>query len=422
MISVVFIVYVFLIVISVYKKSLPLFFVSLAIMVLYIGQAYYMLPELYSGRVRILDEYGYTILANDIALLYLILLGLIFLIYLASAKEVSAPPPHVKSKTDFINVKLCMLTALSISLYISIVGFDGIASVRPNLIQGGTFGTTVILATALLSLLPILCNRINPLTIVNILANFIFLVASGTRIYVIYFLFTLGASLIKAGKIKLSLGAISYSGFVAFCVLILGQSIKEYFGGNVNFDDLLQAIEFTAASFYLAQTEAFVSFASVIQIYLDRDGFVFNLGGSVLDGFGLLLPGFVKNYYSADMINTSSRFYNYSIIPSAANDLFQAFFVFGIIIHFILIYSAVRLYRVAQSRQIVSERSAVKFILRNYIVSVLCVLFTRGPIDLLIFSIVPVYVVVNVFLLIVIKSRVNRRAHPHSSRPFVSVE
>ena len=115
------------------------------------------------------------------------------------------------------------------------------------------------------------------------------------------------------------------------------------------------------------------------------------------DGTKLLLPSFLKDLVSDHTIYTFSRLYDYSIIPSAPNDLFQAFFIFGIFFHCLAIVIACRLYMSAQSAYISEEKSAIYFIFKSYIVSVLCVLFTRGPIDLLIFSILPVYAFIKIF-------------------------
>lgn len=388
------------------KKSFALFFCALAFSVLYVGQAYFMSPNLIHGKVYILDEYGYALAANNLALIYLISLFTILLLYLLFSRAVVIEPPADIPRHRYLECKLLFASFCTISIYLLIIGFDGLSNVRPNMVTGGTFGTILVVASSILSLLPVLMKQYGVVTFINIASCAIILIASGTRIFVLYFLFVVASVLIKRGIVNVSLKMMLTGPLAAFLVLIVGQSIKEYYGENIVFESLLFAIEFTIENFYNAQTEAFVSFASSIQYFLDKDIYFFNIGLTFFDGIKLLLPGFLKPILLSDHNVDNFRFYNFSIIPSAANDLFQSFFIFGIIFHVAALILAHRMYRAASRSKITNINMATNFIVKVYICGVLCVIFTRGPLDLLFFNIIPVWIVFKILLYLIFNIRI----------------
>ena len=388
-----FIIFLINLFLGVKKSSLPVFFISLTVIILFLGQAYYIQP-LDNTRVSILHEFGFGRKSYLLALAYLIFLGFGILAFTLSHKPIGSTNIFISSNAcKRLDFRLLLMTLCAFVIYILIIGFDGLRSVRPNLIRGGTFGTILVLISSLLSLIPICLRNYSFVSILNILINIILLTASGTRIFVIYFFFTLGSVLLKTSVISFSKKLILPSIFISFLILIVGQSFKEFFGGNIEFDSIIDAIQFTIGTFYISNTEAFVSLASVIEYSLSSNPLAFNFGISFFGGIKLLIPGFLKSFLDLSSLNL--RFYNYSIIPSAPNDFYQSFHIFGVLIHIFLILFVVKKYSYWQTKFLNTPRHIIDFIEGMYIVGVACVILTRGPFDLFIFNVIPVFLILK---------------------------
>lgn len=380
---------------SVRKRLVPIALALAAILLLYLGQAYYLLDDIRYGKVYILGEYGFSYEGAFFGVLYLFVLICLCFIYVVRAKDIENQSDQIAfGNTAALNHRILALNLLAISLYISIIGGDQIFNVRPNTVVGGTFGTTVILAVGLLNLIPIFMKRSNSLTIVNITIILTFLILSGTRIYVIYYIITMYLMLIRMGLAGGGVNLLFLIPIASFAILILGQASKEFFGENIEFEGYEDAIKYTLETFYTSQTEAFVSLASIIQYYIDDTEFRFTLGLELLDGVRLLVPGVLKSSISDTPV--FRRAYEFSIVPSAANTLFGSFFVVGVIVHFYLMKIMSDFYRKLMDAPIIDLADLYDFVFGSYVISVLIVLITRGPLDLIFFSVIPVFIIFRI--------------------------
>lgn len=385
--------YVYLIFKSIQRDCLPVLAICVSILTLYIGQVLFLREDIESGYATVLLEYGFTEPSYRFCILYLIVFGVMINTKMLQKSEVRFVPTDLQLDLSGINIFVFWCVLFSVMIYGSIIGFQSLMLVRPNAQAGGTFGTVLVLTSGINAVVPIVLRRGNLLTIFSLMLCTFILYLSGTRIYIIYLGFVVLMALIKTRSVTLNLRALLALIIAGFLVLIVGQSAKEYYGENIVFDRFSDALEYTIDHFYTAQTEAFVSFASVVQYYLDGQPFQFNFGFEILNGLNLLLPSALKDVMRFDSILIRS--YNRSIIPSAANSFFQCFGFFGIIGHIGCVYFANRIYSSAMVGKVTSINQAFKFTFQSYIVVVLCVLVTRGPIDVIIFSILPIYVLLK---------------------------
>jgi hypothetical protein len=358
----------------------------------------FLANEIEAGFAVVLGEYGFTTSAYQYAVGYLILLGVIINLVLIKQKASFVRFPERSNVKGDLNVFGFIYLSISVAVYASIIGINALMTVRPNSEVGGTFGTTLVLSAGIYSIVPILLDKVNLLTWINLFIAISIIYLSGTRIYLIYLLFTLGMSMVKNGVIRVTWKSLVLVGIAGFLILIVGQSFKEYYGENIVFGVFSESYQYTLDHFYTSQTEAFVSFASVVQYHSDGQPFFFNFGTEILNGLHLLIPGFLK-----DLVGINKfvfRSYNYSIIPSAANSFFQCFGVLGLFFHGLSVFYVNRLYLFALKMKVSSLEDVLKFTFVSYLIGVVCVLLTRGPLDLIVFNLVPIAVFLFTFYII----------------------
>jgi hypothetical protein len=390
-----------LVVFSALRRDEPVLLVfGMAFLVLYVGQ-YFTLGYLYTSEpvIYTLYSWGYTETAATLLNVYLIYVGLVLLV---SSHWLGRPKvPFMLATRSFSRQNLFHVIMVTVGclIYVSIVGLEGLYSVRPNLMQGATSGTVLILSFGLCVNVMLFSRGVSPTVYAVLIAVSLFmLIMSGSWIYVLYLLGTSVLTIHHRYNLRLGLGLFLLSILAIFSVLILGQSVKEYFGGNLVFDDYMAAVLWTTNNFYVAQVEGFSGSASIIQKIIDTNNIPFSLGINAVGSLLLLLPGFIRP--NVDLPIAEFVFYDSSIVPSAVESFIEYFGPLSIFLHGFSLFLVLYIYRLARASPIDNRRSAYVLVFKFYLVVSSLVLLTRGPIDLIWFTIIPPAVVMYLHYLL----------------------
>lgn len=372
------------------KRDDPLLLAfALSFLVLYVGQ-YFALDYLYSSQpvIRTLDSWGYTDLAASLLHIYLIYIGVILLCFVSFFDQKKGALEIKSQSIASQNLFHFVMIVMACMIYVLIVGLDGLFSVRPNFIQGGTFGSVLILSFGLCVNVMLFSRSVSFTVYIGLLLlSLLMLMMSGTRIYVIYLLGTSALIIHRRYHLRLGPGLFILSALSAFLVLILGQSVKEYFGGNLDFEDYVAAVSWTINNFYVSQVEGFSASASIIQKTIDIGSLPFNLGINAMGSLLLLLPGFIRPKLEIPI--SQFVFYDQSIVPPAVESFIEYFGPLSVFLHGFALLWVLNFYRNTRAMQVRTRLGAYVLIYKLYLVVSSMVLLTRGPVDLIWFTLIP---------------------------------
>ena len=390
-----------LVVLSALKRDNPLLLgFAMAFLVLYVGQYFYLAQRF--GTESVIEtqfSWGYTKTSSMLLNLYLTYIGLVLLLWSRWAGHLTTPINTQVGHFPRQSLYYSVMVLGSCLVYVSIIGLDSLYSVRPNFKQGGTLGSVLVLSCGLCANVMLFSRQSSLLLYFGlILVSLFMLMLSGSRIYVIYLLGVSALLIHHRFNFRLGLGIFLLAVLGSFSVLILGQSVKEYFGENWAFDNYIDAVLFTISTFYLAQVEAFSGSASIIQKIIDTGNVPFSLGINLLSGILLVLPGFIRP--DVDIRIEAFVFYENSIVPSAAESLIEYFGPFSVFVHVLLLLLVLNFYRRARLSTIHNRASAYTLVFKYYCFTSCMVLLTRGPIDVIWVTLIPPAIFMSIHYLL----------------------